>query len=164
MGAMHSLRAAAQRLKREMRALAIAARDPRTPLPARALAAFVLAYALSPIDLIPDFVPVLGLIDDLVLVPLGLWLALRLIPTVVMEEARAQAREAESLPKNRRAGAIILALWLAGAALCVWLLADWIAARGSASVHVLDLPRPAAIDALGERRLHEFVEIAVEHV
>lgn len=85
------LQAAARRLKAELLAVSYAARDPRTPWPARALALLVLAYALSPVDLIPDFVPVLGLLDDLLLVPAGLWLVLRLIPPAVLEGARARA-------------------------------------------------------------------------
>ncbi|WP_135227784.1 YkvA family protein [Deinococcus fonticola] len=85
------LKSAASRLKAELLALSYAARDPRTPWYARALALLVLTYALSPIDLIPDFIPVLGYLDDLLLLPAGLWLALRLIPPQVMADARAQA-------------------------------------------------------------------------
>ena len=85
------LRAFARRLKADLLALSLAARDPHTPWLARALALLVLAYALSPIDLIPDFIPVLGQLDDLLLVPAGLWLALRLVPPAVLEEARAEA-------------------------------------------------------------------------
>jgi uncharacterized membrane protein YkvA (DUF1232 family) len=77
--------------KREAHALTIAARDPRTPRLARWLALGVVAYALSPIDLIPDFIPVLGHLDDLVIVPLGVWLALKLIPPEVMADARKMA-------------------------------------------------------------------------
>ncbi|MBL8056706.1 MAG: DUF1232 domain-containing protein, partial [Anaerolineales bacterium] len=77
---LERLRAHARALKAEAYALYLAARDPRTPWYARALAAGVAAYAFSPLDLIPDFIPVLGYLDDLVLVPLGIWLALRLIP------------------------------------------------------------------------------------
>ncbi|WP_019588289.1 YkvA family protein [Deinococcus apachensis] len=85
------LRDLARHLKGELLALSLAARDPRTPWPARLLALLVLAYALSPIDLIPDFIPVLGQLDDLLLVPAGLWLALRLIPPPVLADARARA-------------------------------------------------------------------------
>ncbi|MFC4639460.1 YkvA family protein [Deinococcus hohokamensis] len=91
---LERLREAARHLKAELLALSHAARDPRTPWPARALALLVLAYALSPIDLIPDFIPVLGQLDDLLLVPAGLWLALRLIPPVVLADARAEAARA----------------------------------------------------------------------
>ncbi|MCP2015551.1 uncharacterized membrane protein YkvA (DUF1232 family) [Deinococcus sp. HSC-46F16] len=85
------MRAFARRLKADLLALSLAARDPRTPWLARALALLVLAYALSPIDLIPDFIPVLGQLDDLLLVPAGLWLVLRLVPPAVLEDARAEA-------------------------------------------------------------------------
>src|SRR5882672_9853477 len=86
----------ARALKLEVYALYLAYRDPRVPLPARILAACVAAYAFSPIDLIPDFIPVLGYLDDLILVPLGVWLALRMIPAPVMAECRAKAALAQS--------------------------------------------------------------------
>lgn len=116
---MPSLRARAQRLKAETFALYLAARDPRTPWYARVLVAGVVAYALSPIDLIPDFVPVLGLLDDLILVPLGIAAALRVIPPHVMREARerAQAKLAEGRPVSRTAAAVIIAIWIAAIAL-----------------------------------------------
>lgn len=88
---LERLKKAAKHLKAELLALGYAARDPRTPWYARAFALLVLAYALSPIDLIPDFIPVLGYLDDLLLLPAGLWLALRLIPPAVMADARAEA-------------------------------------------------------------------------
>ena len=84
----------AKKLKTEIQALLIAYRDPRTPWTARACVWLVVAYALSPIDLIPDFIPVLGYLDDLLLLPLGIGLALRLIPADVMEEARKKAAQA----------------------------------------------------------------------
>lgn len=104
-------------LKRETVALYFAARDPRTPLAAKVLAAVVVAYALSPIDLIPDFVPVIGLLDDLVLLPLGVALVLRLIPPEAMAAGRAKAEAALALPKNMTAAVVIVLLWLAAAAL-----------------------------------------------
>lgn len=104
-------------LKRETLAVTIAARDPRTPWPAKALATLVVAYALSPIDLIPDFIPVLGYLDDLILVPLGIWLVLRLIPPRVMEEARVKAAAMDRPGKSLWGLAIVVALWLAAAAL-----------------------------------------------
>ena len=128
---MNRLREAARRLKREIVALAIAARDPRTPLYAKAFALFVVAYALSPVDLIPDFIPVLGLLDDVILVPLGIWVALRLIPADLMQDPRAKAEAAERLPKNKWAGAVIVAIWIGALALAAWGLAD--ALRGEAS-------------------------------
>lgn len=95
--------------------MVIAARDPRTPWPARILAAVVVAYALSPIDLIPDFIPVLGYLDDLFLVPLGIWLVLRLIPGEVMADARRQAADMERPGKSLWGLALVVALWLAAA-------------------------------------------------
>lgn len=104
-------------LKRETMALYFAARDPRTPLVAKLLAAVVVAYALSPIDLIPDFIPVIGLLDDLVLLPIGIALLLRLIPPEAMADARARAEAALALPKNTAAAVVIILLWLGLAAL-----------------------------------------------
>jgi uncharacterized membrane protein YkvA (DUF1232 family) len=117
------LRLWAQRLKRDLVAVSMAARDPRTPRSARLLALFVVAYALSPIDLIPDAVPVLGLIDDLLLIPIGLWLVIRLIPTPVIEEHRRAAEGADRLPDSRIAAVGIVVLWIAlAAAGTAWLL------------------------------------------
>jgi len=115
----------ARRLKTETYALYLAYRDPRTPWYARLLAAGVVAYAVSPIDLIPDFIPVLGYLDDLLLVPLGIALALQLIPAPVMAECRARARDAEARGRldGRGAAAAIVALWLFGAAVAVGLVA-----------------------------------------
>ena len=108
--------------KRETLTLYFAARDPRTPWHAKLLAGAVAAYALSPIDLIPDFVPVLGYLDDLLLVPLGIWFALKLVPEEVRREARNRAETALERPRSRRAAAVIVVLWLAGAlALAGWL-------------------------------------------
>ena len=114
----------ARRLKRETYALYLAYRDPRVPLPARIFAACVVAYAFSPIDLIPDFIPVLGYLDDLVLIPLGILLARKLIPHSVMEECRVRAKEvmAQGKPVNRAAVAVIIGIWLLLAALSVFLL------------------------------------------
>lgn len=115
-----ALRDWARRLKREVVAVHRAARDPRTPWIARIVALCVVAYALSPIDLIPDFVPVLGYLDDVVIVPLGIMLVLRLIPADVMAEHRAAAGDAR-LPTNLAAAAVIVALWLTGAgAAALW--------------------------------------------
>ncbi len=111
----------ARGLKRDVVALWIAGRDRRVPWHAKAVAAAVAAYALSPIDLIPDFIPVLGYLDDLILVPLGIALAVRLIPPKLMAEFRAEARRRESLPRSRAAAAGIVALWLGAAALLLWL-------------------------------------------
>ena len=110
------------RLKVEVAALALAARDPRTPCVAKAVAAVVVAYALSPLDLIPDVIPVLGHLDDLVLVPLGLWLAIRLVPPDVLADCRQRAQTASPLTRSRAAAVVIVALWIAAAALTLYWL------------------------------------------
>lgn len=103
----------ARRLKREVAALTLAAKDRRTPFLAKALVIIALAYALSPIDLIPDFIPVLGQLDDLLIVPALLALAIRLVPADVLLECRNQAAENELKPnKNWAMGAIFIILWL----------------------------------------------------
>ena len=107
----------ARALKRDVTAVWIAARDPRTPLAAKLVAGLVAAYSLSPIDLIPDAIPVLGLLDDLLIVPLGLALAVRLIPRDLMAECRARADALARRPTSRAAAALIVLLWLAAAAL-----------------------------------------------
>jgi len=106
----------ARRLKGEIYALYLAYRDPRVPWYAKVFAALVVGYAFSPIDLIPDAIPVLGYLDDLLLVPLGIGLALKMIPAEVMDECRERARMAmeEGLPTNRVAAVVIVAVWLLG--------------------------------------------------
>jgi uncharacterized membrane protein YkvA (DUF1232 family) len=115
------LKQRARGLKAETFALYLAARDPRTPWFAKLLVAGIVAYALSPIDLIPDFVPVLGYLDDLILIPVGITLAIRLVPDSVLADCRARAQETFT---NRRpvswvAGAVIVVIWIALAALCI---------------------------------------------
>jgi uncharacterized membrane protein YkvA (DUF1232 family) len=105
-------RAAIHRLKTETYALYLAYRDPRTPWYARAWSALVVAYAFSPIDFIPDFIPVVGYLDDILLLPVGIWLALKMIPADVMADARRQAQTAPAQPTNRMAAAAIVAVWL----------------------------------------------------
>jgi len=117
----------ARALKREVLALWVAARDPRTPWLAKVACAAVAAYALSPIDLIPDFIPVLGYLDDLILVPLGILLAIRLVPAELMAGFRAEADRLAARPVSRTAAAVIVALWVLGAALLLWAL--WPAPR-----------------------------------
>ncbi|ADO41241.1 YkvA family protein [Ketogulonicigenium vulgare] len=109
----------ARRLKRDLVALWIAARDRRTPLAARGLAIVVVAYALSPVDLIPDFIPVLGYLDDIILVPLGLALCIRFIPAVLMQDFRALAAARGRVPASRAGLIAVLLIW---ALLAAWLV------------------------------------------
>jgi uncharacterized membrane protein YkvA (DUF1232 family) len=104
-------------LKRDVVAIALAVRDPRAPWYAKAVGVCVVAYALSPIDLIPDFVPVLGLLDDLVLVPLGLLLVVRLIPGDILAEHREAAAALAERPVSRAGAAAIIAIWVLAAAM-----------------------------------------------
>jgi uncharacterized membrane protein YkvA (DUF1232 family) len=122
---MRRLRDWARALERETLALYYAARDPRTPWIAKLVIGLVVAYALSPIDLIPDFIPVLGYLDDLLLLPLGIWLAIRLLPAGVLDQARARAAQALERPRSRAAAAVIVAIWVALALLAAWWLADF---------------------------------------
>ncbi len=118
---LSSLKQRAKELKQLTLVAYYAARDPRTPTFVRVLALLVAAYALSPIDLIPDFIPVLGYLDDLVLVPLGLALVARLLPESVLASARQQAQRAVEQPTSKLAAAVIVAVWL----LVLFLLGRW---------------------------------------
>lgn len=109
-----SLRAWASRLKREVALLARAARDPRVPLAAKFVCVAVAAYALSPIDLIPDFIPVLGLLDDLLIVPAGIWMAMRMIPPPLLAELRTAA-DSDPPERSIAGAAVIVAIWAASA-------------------------------------------------
>jgi len=109
----------ARRIKPDVIALWIAAHDVRTPVLAKILAAIVAAYALSPLDLIPDFIPVLGYLDDLIIVPLGIMLAVRLIPAPLMMEFRAAALLREQRPVSRAGLPIVIAIWIAAFAYLV---------------------------------------------
>jgi uncharacterized membrane protein YkvA (DUF1232 family) len=119
---MERLRHWAKALRREVLLLWLAARDERVPLPAKLLAGAVVGYALSPIDLIPDFIPVLGLLDDLLLVPAGIWLTLRMIPLGLRTELRAQAEVADWPKPSQLGAAVIVLIWLglAGWAWSIW--------------------------------------------
>ncbi|WP_448586899.1 YkvA family protein [Thermaurantiacus sp.] len=101
------------RLKRDAHLLWIAARDQRTPVPAKIVGGLVAAYAFSPIDLVPDFVPLLGILDDLLLVPLGLALALALIPRPLAAEFRAAAETAAERPVSRTGAVLVVLTWAA---------------------------------------------------
>ncbi|WP_066797450.1 YkvA family protein [Sphingomonas soli] len=109
----------AHRIRTEAHAVWLAARDPRTPLAAKLVGLFVAAYALSPIDLIPDFIPVIGLLDDAVMIPLGIWLFEKLVPADLMTEHRARAAIETERPVSLFGIAIIVAIW-AGIAWFVW--------------------------------------------
>jgi uncharacterized membrane protein YkvA (DUF1232 family) len=116
------LRGWAARLRRDVVAVYFAARDPRTPPIVRMLALGIAAYALSPIDLIPDFIPVLGYLDDLVIVPAGLYVVIRLLPPAVLIASREKALAALQRPRSRVAAVVFVLIWLVGAALMVQLL------------------------------------------
>ena len=116
----------ARDMKREVYALYFAVRDPRVPWYAKALAACVVAYACSPIDLIPDPIPILGYLDDLVLIPLGVLAVRALIPEAVLEDCRVRARQLDVKPRNWVAAGIIVVIWLLLAALPTYWLLRWI--------------------------------------
>jgi uncharacterized membrane protein YkvA (DUF1232 family) len=129
MAVLDTLRNWARRLKRDAMTLWFARRHPRTPWAAKAIAAFVVAYALSPIDLIPDFIPVLGYVDDVLLLPALIWLALRLLPDEVIAESRAQAEDwlarQAARPRSVGGAVAIVVVWLAVAALVAAWLLQW---------------------------------------
>jgi uncharacterized membrane protein YkvA (DUF1232 family) len=117
---LQRLKTWAAALKRDVIAIYLVARDPRVPLTAKIAAASIAAYALSPIDLIPDFIPVLGYLDELIILPVGLWLVIRMIPPGILAAHRAAAA---GRPKPiSRAGALIIALWIIGLAAAAWWL------------------------------------------
>ena len=115
MALLDRLKERARVLKRDTFVLYLAARDPRTPWYAKVLAAAVVAYALSPFDLIPDFVPVLGYLDDLIIVPLGIVLVLHLLPAEVLADCREQAQARAERPVSRAGAIFMLAVWLVAA-------------------------------------------------
>lgn len=111
----------AGRLRAEVYALYIAFKDPRTPWYARGFIILIVAYALSPVDLVPDFIPVLGYLDDLVIVPAGIYLALKMVPAEVLEECRQKAKKQTVSTKSR---------WMAAAVIiCIWLLVLYLIVR-----------------------------------
>src|SRR3977135_676282 len=128
MALLSGLKQRARHLKSETLVLWFAARHPGTPWYAKLVVPVIVAYALSRIDLIPDFIPVLGYVDDLILIPLGIVLAIRMIPGPILEESRAQAqaRMGAARPVSRFAAHVIVAAWLAAAALCgLWAYRTW---------------------------------------
>lgn len=112
----------ARAIKRDVHAVWLAARDPRTPWFVKALALVAAAYAVSPIDLIPDFIPVLGYVDDIIIVPLGIMLVVKLIPPEVMNKHRRAAANATEHPVSRMAAGVFITIWILSAALLVRLL------------------------------------------
>jgi uncharacterized membrane protein YkvA (DUF1232 family) len=116
------LRAWAQTIKRDVHAVWLAARDPRVPWHAKALAVCIAAYALSPIDLIPDFIPVLGYLDELIILPLAILLVVRLIPPPIMAEHRATAAATELKPRSIAGAIAVVAIWIAVTAAAGWLI------------------------------------------
>lgn len=111
----------ARRLRRDGHAIYLASRDPRVPWYAKALAIAVAGYALSPIDLIPDFIPILGYLDDLIIVPFGIWLVVSLIPEEIMAEYRIKACEAEQRPSSIAGMVTVIVLWISGASMLGWI-------------------------------------------
>ena len=124
MGIWAEVKAWARRLKRDVTALWLAAGDPRTPWYAKAMAGAVAAYALSPIDLIPDLIPILGYVDDVILLPLGIALAVRMIPPPLMLEFR-EAADQMARPTSGAGLLLVVTMWLVAVALGTWYLASY---------------------------------------
>jgi uncharacterized membrane protein YkvA (DUF1232 family) len=123
---MTRLRDWARAIQRDVHAVYLASRDPRVPWYAKALAICIAAYALSPIDLIPDFIPVLGYLDDAILLPLGILLVVWMIPKEIMAEHRAAAAAAAERPASTGGAIVIVAMWIALTALAGWLIYRWL--------------------------------------
>jgi uncharacterized membrane protein YkvA (DUF1232 family) len=117
-----ALKARARQVKIDLIALALAARDPRTPWYAKLIVAGCVAYALSPVDFVPDFIPVIGLIDDLIFIPIALALAVRFIPGAVLADCRARAGEIAARRTSHAAAFVIIGVWIALSALGIWLV------------------------------------------
>lgn len=115
----------ARGLKREVYAMVLAVRDPRVPWYAKLCAAGIVAYAFSPIDLIPDFIPVLGYLDDLIILPLAILAVRRMIPPDVLAECRERAREITAKPTSRIGAAIVATIWLLLAAVVAFAILHW---------------------------------------
>ncbi len=117
-----SLKSQANKLKKHTLTIYHVARDPRTPCIVRVLAVLIAAYALSPIDLIPDFIPVIGYLDDLLLVVLAYALVMRLTPSEVLQSSQLKAEQSDRLPVSYPAAAFIIVIWI----LVIWVFADWV--------------------------------------
>lgn len=121
---MQSLKKFAKKLKQEVYAVYLASKDPRTPWYAKVLAVIIVAYAFSPLDLIPNPIPLLGYLDNLIIIPLGIWLVLKLIPPSVLSECRerAEIEKLQGKPTNWIAAIFIVVIWLLlGIAIAIWL-------------------------------------------
>ncbi len=118
-----TVRAWARRIRADALTLWFCARHPQTPLPAKLLALFLAAYAFSPIDLIPDFIPVLGFLDEIILLPLGIALCIKLVPAAVIDECRRQAENWTTQPRSYAAAAVIVLVW----GLALWMCWRWFA-------------------------------------
>jgi uncharacterized membrane protein YkvA (DUF1232 family) len=117
-----ALKQRARQVKVDLIALSLAARDPRTPWYAKLIVAGCVAYALSPVDVIPDFIPVLGLVDELIFIPIALAVAIRFIPDEVLADCRRRAGEIADRRTSRAAAAVIIGFWVLLAAIGVWLV------------------------------------------
>jgi uncharacterized membrane protein YkvA (DUF1232 family) len=120
-GVARQLRDWARAVKRDVVALYIAARDPRVPWYAKLAAAAIAAYALSPIDLIPDFIPVLGYLDEVIILPVAIFLVIKMIPGPLMVEFREEAHRRAERPTGRTGAVVIICLWIAAAAFLLWM-------------------------------------------
>jgi uncharacterized membrane protein YkvA (DUF1232 family) len=128
MGLTNWAKRTSHRLRRDVLMLWIAARDPRTPLPAKLIGGLVASYALSPIDLIPDFVPILGMLDDVIIIPIGIAAAFRLIPQPLLDEFRAAADIETERPVSRAGALIVIGIWvlvIGFVAFQLWALRYW---------------------------------------
>lgn len=117
---------AARDIRVNLPALLLAVRDPRTPFAAKLIAAAVAAYAFSPIDFVPDFIPVFGLVDDMIIVPIGIFLAIRMIPKPLMDEFRLAASSSEGQPVSWAGAAFIVLLWIAIITAAGWVVMGWV--------------------------------------
>jgi uncharacterized membrane protein YkvA (DUF1232 family) len=108
-------------VRRDIYAVALIARDRRVPWYTKTLALLVAGYALSPLDVIPDFIPVIGFVDDVILVPLGILAVIKLVPPEILREHREHAERAIDVPRNRMGGNLLLCLWMAVAGFSAWL-------------------------------------------
>ena len=127
----HRLRSWASRIRRDVYVLYFAGRDSRVPWYTKLLALFIAGYALSPIDLIPDVIPALGYLDDLIIVPLGIWLVVRMIPGDVLAELRVTAEAAATRHRSKAAAGVIIGIWILGAAIACYFVFRYLAASSN---------------------------------